>query len=122
MDTTAIIIACIGGASGIITALTTAIFKILDYSKARKGEGVDARLKPLLQELSEQKAELHEIRLDTLRVQLMILMEHQPENHDTILKVAETYFLPPMNGNWVMKDLFLEWADREKVKVPFEVK
>lgn len=117
---TAIIIAVIGGASGFLTALTTTIFKILDYRKARRGEGLDARLKPLFDRLQRQDEELHEIRLDTTRTQLLMLMEHQPDNHDTILKIAHKYFVE-LHGNWWMASEFAGWAKAQKVDVPPQI-
>lgn len=119
MDT-AIIIALIGGSSGIISAVSTAIFKALEYRKAQKGELFRTQLKPFLDKLEAQDKELHEIRLDTTRTQLLMLMEHQPENHDTILKVAHRYFVD-LKGNWWMASEFMNWAKNQGVQVPPQI-
>lgn len=122
------LIATIGGLSGLISAVSTIVFKALEYRKAQKGETLDAKLdakiQPVLDELRnrqkenvELQEELREIRLDTTRTQLFILMEHQPHNHDTILKVAERYFLR-LNGNWVAATEFMAWAKKEGIDVP----
>lgn len=63
-----------------------------------------------------------ETRLDNLRTLLTLYIHDQPENHDTILKIAERYFLE-FGGDWVMTDEFLRWADSEteegrKVHIP----
>lgn len=114
---TAIIIAIIGGAGGFISAITTALFKFLEWRKAKNGETLEAKLQPLLDKLDTQDQELREIRLDTLRTQLYIKMEHEPHNHDTILTIAHKYFVE-YRGDWVVTTDFQRWADRENLKVP----
>lgn len=56
-------------------------------------------------------------RKDTLRIQLMMMIQNQPENKDTILKLAETYFVK-MHGDWYMTSEFTNWADTHGVKIP----
>jgi ATP-dependent exoDNAse (exonuclease V) alpha subunit len=34
-----------------------------------------------------------ETRKDNVRIQLLMIMNHQPDNIDTILKIAEKYFI-----------------------------
>lgn len=125
---TAIIIALIGGLGGIITAVTTAIFKILEWRKAQKGEtweaALDKKITPLLEshakmqkELEAMQNELKEVRLDTTRTQLYFKIEHDTHNYDTILKIASRYFVD-LHGDWVATVDFLAWAEREKIKVP----
>lgn len=119
MDINTIIglIGAIGGTAGLVTAVSTAVFKILEYRKAKKGETIDAKLAPIVKKLDCQDVQLHEIRLDTTRTQLIMLMEHQPHNHDTIIKVAERYFCT-LGGDWYLTSLFKDWAKRENVSVP----
>lgn len=56
-------------------------------------------------------------RKDTLRIQLMMLMKEQEDNIDTILKVAETYFVE-LQGDWYMTSEFNKWAKRHEVTIP----
>ena len=56
-------------------------------------------------------------RKDTLRIQLMMLMQNQPENIDSILKLAETYFVK-LHGDWYMSSEFKKWAKSHDVEVP----
>lgn len=60
---------------------------------------------------------LVEIQRSTLRIELSNEMKAHPENHDTILRMAERYFNKRKNGglegNWVMKDSFKNWVDSE---------
>lgn len=120
IETIIAIICAVGGLSGLVSAVSTAMFRYLDYKKAQKGEGIDARLKPLLDKLNKQEEDLHEIRLDTTRTQLIMLMEHQPHNYDTIIKVAERYFCE-LHGDWWMTSLFKDWAKREGIEIPNQI-
>lgn len=117
IETVITLIATIGGLSGLISAISTIVFKVLEYRKAQRGDTIDAKLSPLINKLDKQETELHEIRLDTTRTQMLMLMEHQPHNHDTIIKVAERYFCQ-LNGNWVAASEFMAWAQKEDVNIP----
>ncbi len=70
------------------------------------------RAKKLGESLDEIKRLSIETRLDGLRTLLTMYINSQPENHDTILKIAEKYFMD-FGGDWVMTDEFLKWADKE---------
>ena len=68
---------------------------------------------------------LLEIQRSTLRTEMNNAIARHPENHDTILKMAEKYFLG-LDANWVQVDLFQGWMDKEKeagrpVNVPIEL-
>ena len=81
-----------------------------------------ARVESFKESVNEIKSLAIETRLDNLRTLLTLYMHDQPENHDTILKIAEKYFCE-FHGDWVMTDEFLKWADREneagrKVHIP----
>ena len=72
--------------------------------------------------LDELKTLSLETRLDCLRTLLTTYINTQPHNHDTILKIAQRYFVE-YEGDWVMTDEFLKWADSEteagrKVHIP----
>jgi len=58
-----------------------------------------------------------ETRKDTLRIQLLMILEQQPENIDTILKLAETYFVS-LHGDWYMTSEFNKWAKAHDIIVP----
>ena len=61
-----------------------------------------------------------ETRQDTARIQLIMVMEHQPDNIDTILKLAELYFVK-LHGNWYMTNLFTKWAKEHNVMIPTNI-
>lgn len=62
-------------------------------------------------------ANTEETRRDTLRIQLMMLMRDEENNVDTILKVAEAYFIN-LQGDWYMTNEFNKWAKEHDVMIP----
>ena len=58
-----------------------------------------------------------ETRKDTLRIQLLMMMMHQPKNTDSVLKLAEKYFVE-LHGNWYMTTEFTRWANENNVMIP----
>lgn len=60
------------------------------------------------------KQQLLDIRKDTLRIQLSQYMKDQPSNIDTILKLAETYFVE-LHGDWYMTSEFSKWAEKNNI-------
>lgn len=59
-------------------------------------------------------------RKDTIRIQLLLVMEDQPDNIDTILRLAETYFID-LKGDWYMSNTFNKWAKQHDVVVPSNI-
>lgn len=111
----------LGGIAGIITAISNAVTQYRNSKKASIEEQITAAVQvavqPILVELESQKAKLEQIQLDTTRTQLYIKMEHEPHNHDTILKIAHRYFVE-LKGDWVATTDFQAWADQEGIKIP----
>ena len=68
--------------------------------------------------MEEIKKMLLENGKSTLRIEINEEMLQNPHNHDTILKMAERYFGPPMCGDWYMTNRFLDWAEKENVHLP----
>lgn len=135
MNWTTIIVALIGGAGGILAG-GLAIWRFIVERKDTKEQrliehimdnklsvvitrldSIDKRLDDLDEHQVVQDEDLHEIRLDTTRTQLYFKMEHDPHNHDTILKIAHKYFVI-LKGDWVATIDFLAWAEKEGVKIP----
>ena len=65
---------------------------------------------------------LLDIQRSTLRTEICNEMARHPDNHDTILKMAEKYFGKRAQGgleaNWYMSSKFLDWAEKEEIKLP----
>lgn len=76
----------------------------------------------LVSEIRKDTAEIKNLIMEnqksTLRLEINAEMNQNPHNHDTILKMAEKYFSPPLSGDWYMTNRFLDWAEREKVHLP----
>jgi hypothetical protein len=49
-----------------------------------------------------------------------MIMEHHPENVDTILKLAELYFIK-LHGDWYMTNVFNKWAKEHDIVVPAHI-
>jgi lipopolysaccharide export LptBFGC system permease protein LptF len=60
---------------------------------------------------------VEDTRKDTLRIQLLMLMREENNNIDTILRVAETYFVK-LQGDWYMTSEFYRWAKAHDVVIP----
>ena len=65
---------------------------------------------------------LVDIQASALRTEMNSVMFRTPENHDTIIRMAEKYFVE-LGQDWVMTDTFLSWVESEekagrKVHVP----
>lgn len=128
MNITTIITTILGCAGGILTGILAYIKFFAERKDRRQTEIFEAilmkHLDPVKIDLKEARGEIqslknenHEIRLDTTRTQLLMLMQHQPSNHDTILKVAERYFCH-LGGDWYMSVEFQSWADSQKINIP----
>lgn len=65
---------------------------------------------------------LLEIKKSNIRIELYDEMRFNPENIDTILKIAEKYFPSRekggLGGDWYMTNKFLDWAEKKNVKLP----
>lgn len=72
----------------------------------------------LKNDMTEIKKMILENGKSTLRIEINEEMLQNPHNQDTILKMAERYFSPPMKGDWYMTNRFLDWAEKEKVHLP----
>lgn len=130
-----IIVAILGAASGILGGILGYIKFFAERRDKKKAEALKTIIKsevsPMHADLMETrkelatireensvlKSELHEIRLDTTRTQLLMLIEHQPHNHDTIMKVAH-FYICELHGDWYCTALLKEWAKKENFVMP----
>lgn len=71
----------------------------------------------LVNELKEDLAYLKDMALETqrstLRTEMNDEIHRNPANHDTILKMAERYFIT-LKADWVQTNLFLDWVENER--------
>ena len=69
------------------------------------------------EEKEQLKSELHIIKKDGIRTQLLLLILMQPSEKSEILTVAEHYF-KDLKGNWYMTSIFNKWLEDENVAKP----
>lgn len=77
--------------------------------KERSLEQIKAQLDNI-----EHKCDRNEVA--TNRLQLLFLIESQPQNKDTILQTAQRYFVE-LKGNGEAWAVFYEWAEQNKIDV-----
>lgn len=112
------------------TVITVACFAVMiiylswliDKSEKRQLSRFERHREKVQKWLEEYDASLNrliecakETRLSTLRMEMSSAIYRTPENHDTILKYAEKYFVK-LGGDWVQTDVFLQWANDENKK------
>lgn len=61
-----------------------------------------------------------ETQKDTTRIQLLMVIQQQPNNVDTILKLAERYFVK-LKGDWYATSEFNKWVKEHDVGLPIHI-
>lgn len=92
--------------AGAITAIATiagALGACYGFIKANLTDEVTTKLDAITSEVAE-------IRQDTVRLQLLELINGDPDNVEGILTVARTYF-DDLGGDWYMTAKFKAWAE-----------
>ena len=107
------------------TIVALAIIFLIYKSEARgRGElqkhidDANSLVSGIRKDTAEIKDLIMENQKSTLRLEINAEMNQNPHNQDTILKMAEKYFSPPLSGDWYMTNRFLDWAEREHVHLP----
>lgn len=107
------------------TIVALAIIYLIYRSEGRSRQELKDHIEEsnsLVDELRGDISEIKEIVKDTskstLRLEINEEILRNPHNHDTILKMGEKYFCPPMNGDWYMTNRFLDWAEKENIHLP----
>lgn len=107
------------------TIVALAIVFLIYRSEARSRKELQTHIDnsaTLVADLKHDVTEIKKMILEngksTLRIEINEEMLQNPHNQETILKMAEKYFSPPMNGDWYMTNRFLDWAEKEKVHLP----
>lgn len=105
-----IALALIGGILG-----SAGLFSFIQFLISRhdnKGRNLE-QIKHQLETISE-KCDRNE--LATTRLQLIFLIDSQPQNKDTILQTAQRYFVR-LDGNGETWAVFYAWAEKNKLDV-----
>ena len=92
-------------------------FALIQFLISRH-DNQDDRLKRIEKKIdvSLEKGERNE--LATTRLQLLFLIQMQPDNKDTILQTAQRYFME-LDGNGEAWDAFKHWADSKHIDTSY---
>jgi hypothetical protein len=113
-----VIVAWIGGAAGIIAAVTTLIAKVYEIWKDHKGETLEQQISPIVEKaLAPVNAKLDYMQTDVTRMRLLTLIRHEPKDAENILNVGKIYF-SQMRGNSEASKQFARWLEKENIKTP----
>lgn len=63
--------------------------------------------------VSELREDMLENKRSNLRNEMNLMMALKPQNHKTILRMAQRYFVE-LKGDWVETDEFGDWVEKEK--------
>ena len=99
-----------------IATLITSLGVIIGTIVGAVQWGIAAALSETNSKIDNVSAEVASVKLDTMRMQLLMLINDDPTNHEDILKVAKVYFVD-LDGDWVATETFLSWAKAEGVDV-----
>lgn len=92
--------------SAVVVIITTC-GTVLAWFESKMTEKIDKRLYNI-------ETVMDDVRQDTVRLQLLQLMESDPNNIESILTVAHQYFIE-MNGDWYMTEKFKKWGEEHDV-------
>lgn len=111
------IAACAGFA-----VLSLGVGYLIEKSNSRQSAALNAHVEDYRKDMVVIKDSIDylkgmalENQRSALRLEMNSTIVRNPSNHDTILRYAERYFLPPINGDWVETDIFLGWVESENV-------
>lgn len=100
------------GSSGLIGGIFSVINTILSRRAAKSDKQKEIEAKLIALEKSTQ-----ENKMDTTRLQMLVLMSDYPEDKQEILKVSERYF-KDMGGNFYMDSIFSKWMKKNDIARP----
>lgn len=101
MELNAVIIGSILGSAGLFS-----LIQFLITRNDRKKQNTDQ----IRQQLNNIEAKCDRNELAITRMQLLFLIQSQPENSDTILQTAQRYFVE-LDGNGEAWAVFNKWAE-----------
>lgn len=107
----------------LILAFTWYVEKQANYTK-KELEDHKEESKKLVDSISSTMIDIqktvNDTRKDTLRIQLLMYIQTDPTNIDTIIRLAETYFVE-LGGDWYMTSEFLKWSKTQDVMIPLHI-
>lgn len=67
--------------------------------------------------LSKIESKLQKAERDSVRTQMLMMMNHYPDEVSEIMKLAEYYFVT-LNGDWYMTGIFNRWLEKNNIGKP----
>lgn len=104
----------------VVLGLSLVIQRSEDRNAKRLQQHIDnaeGQAKTVNDTLKQLTKVVKDTRKDTLRIQLSMYIKDQPDNIDTILKIAEVYFVE-LGGDWYMTSEFNKWAKSHDIEIP----
>lgn len=107
--------------SGTITALAVVVGTVAgvcSWVSNRFAEAVSDQISGFQHEVERKDVKQEQ---SLTRLELIMLMEHDPENNAEIEKVAKRYFVD-LDGDWYMTGLYSQWAKEHNGDISFIIK
>ena len=92
-----------------LTVICTAATGCAAFVANKMSADIDARIQPLATKIDA-------IEMDTTRIQLIDMIREEPDNEDSILKLARHYFVD-LSGDWYATALFQDWCAERDIHV-----
>lgn len=111
-DTKEYVIAKIKSLASIISALVVicgAATGCAAFIANRLSADINSKLEPIADKVSA-------IEMDTTRIQLITLIREDPDNTESILKIARHYFVD-LSGDWYATAIFQNWCAERDIHV-----
>ena len=107
MDLALTLVAAILGSAG--------LFSLIQFLISRH-DNKDLVISQIKAQLNRIEAKSDRNELAVTRLQLIYLIEEQPDNKDTILQTAQRYFVE-LNGNGEAWAVFNDWAKKKQLDI-----
>lgn len=89
----------------------------LNRKDKQKQESIEAKLKPIADDVANILKEQQKAEKDNLRTQLLVMMYSLPNNHEEIMTLAQRYF-GDLKGDWFYSSLFNKWLKENNIEKP----
>lgn len=115
METPEILLAILG--SSVLVKVLDIVWEAIKKRRDDPVSTISARLDKIEKKLGQR---LDILEKGLLRTQMLILMNHYPEESYRLMECAKKYF-NELNGDWWMSGLFVEHCDTHHMSLPPEL-
>ena len=96
-----------------LTVICTAATGCAAFVANKISVDIDTKIQPLATKIDA-------IEMDTTRIQLIDMIREEPDNEDSILKLAKHYFVD-LSGDWYATALFNDWCAERDIHVDWQM-